>query len=236
MRARRGSRRRRPIVRDGDGRLCGVLVALLSFAVAAGVLIVLPGPDTTVVLRAIAHGGRGTAARTAAGVCCGLVVWLVVAVAGLSALLAASRTGYEALKIGGALYLGWLGLRTLWTLRRGSATPHGVEPDTEPAPRGNIRRGGFVLGLATDVLNPKVGVFFVTFLPQFIPHHAPVTAYTLLLGALYIAGTAAWFALLVRLAARLGRWLRRPATQRWMQRITGVALLGFAVGMVAESA
>jgi threonine/homoserine/homoserine lactone efflux protein len=211
-----------------------VPVALLSFAVAAAVLIVLPGPDTTVVLRAIARGGRGAAARTAAGVCCGLVVWLVVAAAGLSALLAASRTGYEALKIAGALYLGWLGARTLWALRRRAAA-HADEPLGEPDTR-RLRRSGFVLGLATDVLNPKVGVFFVTFLPQFIPHHAPVTAYTLLLGALYIAGTAAWFALLVCLAARLGTWLRRPATQRWLQRVTGVALLGFAVGMVTEAA
>jgi threonine/homoserine/homoserine lactone efflux protein len=211
-----------------------VTVALLSFAVAAAVLIVLPGPDTTVVLRAIAGGGRGAATRTAAGVCCGLVVWLVVAVAGLSALLAASRTGYEVLKIIGALYLGWLGARTLWSLRRHGPTGS-AEPEADTHAR-RFPRSGFVLGLATDVLNPKVGVFFVTFLPQFIPHHAPVTAYTLLLGALYIVGTAAWFALLVRLAARLGRWLRRPATQRWMQRVTGVALLGFAAGMVAESA
>ena len=209
-------------------------VALLSFFVAAAVLIVLPGPDTTVVLRAIARGGRGSAARTAAGVCCGLVVWLVVAAAGLSALLAASRTGYEVLKIIGALYLGWLGARTLWSLRRPPGTPDDAEPHPDPA--GGFRRGGFVLGLATDVLNPKVGVFFVTFLPQFIPHHAPVTPYTLLLGGLYIAGTAAWFALLVRLAAQLSGWLRRPATQRWMQRVTGVALLGFAVGMVTEAA
>jgi threonine/homoserine/homoserine lactone efflux protein len=212
-----------------------VPVALLSFAVAAAVLIVLPGPDTTVVLRAIAGGGRSAATRTAAGVCCGLVVWLVVAVAGLSALLAASRTGYEVLKVVGALYLGWLGARTLWSLRHRPASPEGAEPAAADPGR-RFPRSGFVLGLTTDVLNPKVGVFFVTFLPQFIPHHAPVTAYTLLLGALYIVGTAAWFALLVRLAARLGQWLRRPATQRWMQRVTGVALLGFAVGMVAESA
>lgn len=211
-------------------------VALLSFAVAATVLIVLPGPDTTVVLRAIAGGGRGAAARTAAGVCCGLVVWLVVAAAGLSALLAASRTGYEVLKILGALYLGWLGARTLWSLRHRDSAADDGESTSAPGGRKRLGHSGFVLGLATDVLNPKVGVFFVTFLPQFIPHTAPVTAYTLLLGALYIAGTAAWFALLVRLAARLGKWLRRPATQRWMQRVTGVALLGFAVGMVTEAA
>lgn len=211
--------------------------ALLSFALAAAVLIVLPGPDTAVVLRAIAGGRRGAAARTAAGVCCGLLVWLVVAVAGLSALLAASRTAYEVLKVIGALYLGWLGARTLWSLRHrpGAQPADGTEPVAGTG-RGRPRKSGFVLGLATDVLNPKVGVFFVTFLPQFIPHHAPVTAYTLFLGGLYIAGTAAWFALLVRLAAQLGRWLRRPATQRWMQRITGVALLGFAAGMVAEAA
>lgn len=222
-------------------------VTLVSFAVTAIVLIVLPGPDTTVVLRAIVRDGRAGGVRTAAGVCCGLLVWLLIAAAGLSALLAASRAGYDALKLAGALYLGWLGVRTLagsLRTRPASALADAEEGDTHAVSasraaaarpgRSRFGRGGFLTGLTTDILNPKVGVLFVTFMPQFVPHGQPVTRFILLLGVLYIAGTVVWFTLLVRLAARIAAWLRRPHTQRWLERVTGVALLSFAVGLVVD--
>ncbi|MEO7126260.1 MAG: LysE family translocator [Nakamurella sp.] len=231
-----------------------MFVLFASFALAAVFLIVLPGPDTAIVLRSIVRGGRAEGAWTAFGVCCGLALWVLAAAAGLSVLLAASRTAYEALKIAGAIYLGWLGIRTLLATRRthkAAVAGHDADratgvhpPRATPSPRTRrtrrtgrtprIRRAGFWPGLTTDLLNPKVGVFFVTFLPQFIPHNAPVTPYTLLLGGLYIVGTAAWFALLVHLSTAVGDWLRRPRTQRWLQRVTGVALLAFAVGLLVE--
>jgi threonine/homoserine/homoserine lactone efflux protein len=208
-----------------------MLLSLLTFSAAAALIVLLPGPDTLVVLRSLMRSGRRAAVRTVAGVLTGLVLWAVAAALGLSAVLRASSDGYLVLRVVGGVYLVLLGVQAFRT--RTEPAEMGVG---SPGSATGLLGTGYRAGLATDVLNPKVGVFFVTFLPQFIPHHAPVSAYTLLLGAVYIAGTAAWFALLVRLAARLGRWLRRPATQRWMQRITGVALLGFAVGMVAESA
>lgn len=211
-----------------------MIVALLSFGLAAVVLIVLPGPDTTVVLRAIVRDGRYGAALTAAGVCCGLLLWLIAAAAGLSALLAASRTGYDVLKIAGACYLAWLGVHTLVARRRHGA-PTEFDGDRADAARPVSRRRGFVLGLTTDLLNPKVGVFFVSFLPQFVPHTESVAGFTVLLGALYIAGTAVWFAALVRLAARVGDWLSRPRVRRWLERATGTALLGFAASLLAEA-
>lgn len=222
-------------------------VTLVSFAVTAIVLIVLPGPDTTVVLRAIARNGRAGGVHTAAGVCCGLLTWLLAAVAGLSALLAASRGGYDALKLAGAVYLGWLGVRTLLASMRARSDSGATDVETSGTPavsngsatgarpgRSPFARGGFLIGLTTDMLNPKVGVLFVTLMPQFVPHGEPVTRFILLLGALYIAGTAMWFMLLIRLAARIAAWLRRPHTQRWLERVTGVALLGFAVGLVID--
>jgi threonine/homoserine/homoserine lactone efflux protein len=205
-----------------------VLVALGSFTLAAGLLVLLPGPDTMVIVRSIVRGGRRRGLATVLGIQTGLLLWITAAVLGLAALLRASEVAYTVLRVVGAVYLVWLGVQSL--------RARGMRPDERPTGRSPLGGTGYWAGLLSNVLNPKVGVFFVTFLPQFIPHHAPVTAYTLLLGALYIAGTAAWFALLVRLAARLGQWLRRPATQRWMQRVTGVALLGFAVGMVTEAA
>jgi threonine/homoserine/homoserine lactone efflux protein len=150
--------------------------------------------------------------------------------------LTASRTGDDVLRIAGAIYLASLGAHTLMHPRRAPTASEESTIQAELA-RGLARFtwGRFLLGLTTDLLNPKVGVFFVSFIPQFIPHAAPITAYTRLLGALYILGTAAWFALLLWLAARIGGWLRRPRTQQWLQRVTGVTLVGFAVGMLADA-
>ena len=92
--------------------------AVLSFTLAAVVLVLLPGPDTLVVVRSLVRGGRRAGIRTAAGVLCGLTVWVVAAVLGLSALLRASEVGYEALKIVGACYLVWIGVQSLKALRR----------------------------------------------------------------------------------------------------------------------
>lgn len=214
-----------------------MVAALVSFAVAATLLIMLPGPDTTVVLNAIVRGGRRSGLWTAIGVCAGLAVWLAAAAIGLSALLSASEIAYDALKLAGAVYLGWLGVCTLIRAFRRRPAVH-AEPAvgrlSQPQ-RTGCRRAAFGRGLVVDVMNPKVGVFFVTFLPQFIPHGEAQAPFTLLLGALYILGTAVWFALLVYLAGVLTRWLSRPSVRRSIERVTGVVLLGFAVGLVADT-
>lgn len=211
-----------------------VLVAFATFAVAGTLLIILPGPDTAVVLRGILRGGRSGGMAAAAGVCCGLLVWLVLAVAGLSALLSASRVGYDALKIAGALYLAWLGIRLL-VHRRGeqdAASGAGIE---QASPRWSGAAGWYASGIATDLLNPKVGVLFITFLPQFVPQGEPVKVDILVFGALYTIGTVAWYALLLGFAERLDAWLRRPRPRRWLERITAVALIGFAIDLAIDA-
>src|SRR3954452_11174743 len=140
-------------------------LTLLTFTVAATLIVLLPGPDTLVVLRNLVRDGRGTAVRTALGVLTGLLCWVVTAALGLSAVLRASHDAYLALRIAGAIYLVWLGSNSLRA--RGQAGRH------RPARRGLIGRG-FSAGLATDLLNPKVGVFFVTFLPGFVPAGYPI--------------------------------------------------------------
>lgn len=221
-------------------------IALLPFAITACVLIVLPGPDTAVVLRSIVRDGRPGAVRATVGVCCGLLVWLVAVAAGLSALLTASRVGYDILKIAGAVYLGWLGVTTIaQSLRRprllgataglpGAGSPGPAAAAATGPMRPLRRRAGFSAGLTADLLNPKVGVLFVTLLPQFAGHGHVLRA-IVLLGVLYIAGTAIWFAILIQLTRFIDGWLRRPRTQRWLHRVTGIALIGFAAGLLAES-
>ncbi|HEU4675985.1 MAG TPA: LysE family translocator [Motilibacteraceae bacterium] len=207
--------------------------ALLAFSLAAAAIVLLPGPDTMVVLRGILAGGRATALRTAAGSLTGLVVWVSAAALGLSALLRASEVGYTVLRLAGAAYLVWMGVQAL----RARAAREGAETPEQPG--GHQRRAllgsGFRAGLATNLLNPKVGVFFVTFLPGFVPAGAPVGATSLLLGAVYIAETAVYFAALLLLVDRISRWLANPVLRRRMDRVTGLVLLGFGVRLAVES-
>ena len=202
-----------------------MLTAVLTFTLAATLIVLLPGPDTLVVLRNLVRGGRRTAALTVLGVLCGLVVWVVAAALGLAALLRASEAAYTALRWAGAAYLLWLGVQSL----RSRAVPTG--PDERRRRIGT----GFSAGLATDLLNPKVGVFFVTFLPGFIPRGHDVGLTSLLFGAIFVVETAAYFTVLLLLAGRVTAWLDRPTIRRRLDRATGVVLIGFGLRLAVEN-
>jgi threonine/homoserine/homoserine lactone efflux protein len=206
-----------------------MLTASVTFALAAALIVLLPGPDTLVVLRNLVRGGRRRAALTVVGVLCGLSVWVTAAALGMAALLHASENAYLALRVVGAVYLLWLGVQTL----RSRSVPDLV-PDRPPElPAGGSGRG-FGAGLATDLLNPKVGVFFVTFLPGFVPDGQPVGAASLTFGAIFVVETAAYFALLLFLAGRITGWLRDTTVRRWLDRATGTVLIGFGLRLVVE--
>lgn len=197
-------------------------VALVAFSLAAALIVLLPGPDTLVVVRELMRAGRRRAAQTVAGVLCGLAVWVGAAAFGLSALLRASHTGFVVLKIAGGAYLIWLGVQSL-RLRRLA----------EPSQRRLLGRG-FVAGFATDLLNPKVGVFFVTFLPGFVPHGYSVGAVSVLFGAIFIAETALYFAVLLAVATPVTRWLGDAHIRRRMDAATGAVLIGLGIRLAVE--
>lgn len=207
-----------------------MLVALASFSVAATLIVLLPGPDSLVVVRGLVRGGRRGGARTAAGVLCGLVVWVAAAALGLSSLLRASEVGYSALRIVGAAYLVWVGVQSLRSFRRPTETAAG---QTVSGP--GFGRSGFAAGFLTDVLNPKVGVFFVSFLPGFVPHGYSVGWTTLLFGVLYVVLTALYFAGLVGVSATVATWMSVPRIRRRLDAATGLVLVGFGVRLAAES-
>ncbi len=213
------------------GHHVAVLTAVLTFAFAAALIVLLPGPDTLVVLRSLLREGRRQAVLTVVGVLTGLAVWVGVAAFGLSGLLRASHEGYTALRIAGGAYLLWLGVGSL---RSRSAEPASVAEPGWGTQRGGLLGTGYGAGLATDLLNPKVGVFFVTFLPAFIPHGQPVGTTSLLLGGLFIAETAGYFAVLLLLAGRVTAWLRNPRVRARMDRLTGVVLIGFGLRLAVE--
>src|ERR1700742_3757052 len=124
-----------------------MLLALLAFSGAAFLIVLLPGPDTLVVVRSLVRAGRPSAVRTVIGVLTGLAVWVSAAALGLSALLRASHDGYVALRLLGAAYLIWIGVQSLR-----AQPPAPGEPEAEPKRRSLIGNG-YGAGLATDLLN-----------------------------------------------------------------------------------
>lgn len=205
-----------------------VLFALATFALAATVIVLLPGPDTLVVVRSIVRGGRSAGLAASVGVLSGLAVWAGAAALGLAAVLRASEFAYNALRIVGACYLVWLGIQSLRSMRRG-ARPEDI------AGRRGLVGTGYSAGLVTDLLNPKVGVFFVTFLPGFVPHGYPVGLTSLLFGAVFVLITLAYLLVLVTLAGRVASWMALPRVRRRMEAVTGAVLVGFGLRLAIEA-
>jgi threonine/homoserine/homoserine lactone efflux protein len=207
-----------------------MLGAVLGFAAASTLIVLLPGPDTLVIVRNLVRGGRRQAVRTVLGVLTGLVLWMLAAVVGLAAVLRASQTGYEALKIAGACYLLWLAFESL----RGRSAPQVAGESDLPVRRG-LLGSGYGAGLATNLLNPKVGVFFIAFLPGFVPHGSDVPLTSLLLGSIFVAEGMVYFAVLITLADRVVGWMTRPSIRRWLDRLAGLVFVGFAARLATDS-
>jgi threonine/homoserine/homoserine lactone efflux protein len=202
---------------------------MTTFAIAALVLIMLPGPDQALITRNALVGGRFGGALTMLGGVLGLTVHAGAAAIGLSALLLASATAFTALKIVGAAYLLWLAAQMLWSAR--SRRAPAAEAATAEAP---ARRSAYLWqGFLSNALNPKVALFFVTFLPQFLTAGSgSPRAEALLLSGIFGALYLAWFGVYVAAVDRLGRWLRRPRVKAHIERVTGLVLATVAVRLV----
>ncbi|HEY2985315.1 MAG TPA: LysE family translocator [Jatrophihabitantaceae bacterium] len=201
--------------------------AVLSFAVLAGLLTVIPGLDTALVLRSALTQGKRPAFATALGITVGTLLWGAAAAVGVSALLLASTAAYTALRVVGAAYMVFLGGRMLWTaLRRRATVGAAPVPDDVSAP--SIWRA-WTRGLLTNLLNPKIGAFYVAVLPQFIPAGTSHLAVGVLLALVHDVEGMLWFTAVIFGAASIRAWLLRRSAQRAVDGTTGVALIGFGV-------
>ena len=197
---------------------------LATFIVLAAVLTVSPGADTLLVIRNVIARGRAAGIATAFGICCGLFVHATLSALGLSVVLAHSAWAYELLKIIGAVYLIWLGLQSLArTLRR-----NGVTYSTAAVGTGTPTLGGrsFREGLLTNVLNPKVAVFYLAFLPQFIGVREPVFAKSMLLAGIHAGMGLAWLIALAAVLDRARTLITRPRVGRLLEGVSGAILVG----------
>jgi threonine/homoserine/homoserine lactone efflux protein len=201
---------------------------LLAFVGVSLLLAVTPGPDMAVVTKnALAHGRRGVLLTTS-GIGLALVIWVTATAVGLSALLRTSGEVLFALKIVGALYLAYLGVRTLFESRQ---QPGDLLAGTAPAaPAHAVFRQGFLSAIS----NPKLGVFFVTFLPQFVLQGQAVLPRLLELGVTFAVIGWLWMNLYGLFVTRLRDVITAPRVRQWMQRVTGVVLLGFGARLALE--
>jgi threonine/homoserine/homoserine lactone efflux protein len=200
---------------------------LVLFVLASLALIATPGQDNLYVITRGIAGGRKVALVSAWGVCCGLVVHTALAAVGLSAILAQSALAFSVVKWVGAAYLIYLGVRTL--LDRQAFAPSG---DPEPA---SLRKV-FLQGVASNVLNPKVALFFLAFLPQFVsPGAGNAAAQFFVLGSLFTLLGLALISLIAVFSGTLGEWLRvRPSFAGILRWLTGFVLVGLGVRLALE--
>jgi threonine/homoserine/homoserine lactone efflux protein len=207
---------------------------LLEFATVALVLALVPGVDTMMTVRNTLAHGLGAGLVTIAGICCGGIIQASFAAFGISVILLQSATVYEAVKLTGAAYLIYLGVMSI-VQARGKGGRDGfapIVPGERPTARPLSR--SYLEGFITNVLNPKVPVFFLAFLPQFIRPGDPVVEKSfLLVGILYAEGIS-WLVLVALCVARIAHWLLRPSVRRRFEMLTGAVFVALGARIAME--
>jgi threonine/homoserine/homoserine lactone efflux protein len=198
--------------------------SLVAFVGIAALLTILPGVDMALVAKVTLQDGKRAALFTSIGISCGLPVHATASALGLSVVLSTSAEAFTAVKIAGAIYLTYLGVQTL--RHAGRAVAGG------PMGRTRTERGAFLQGFTNNVLNPKVALFYLTFLPQFINPGDNVLLKSLVLAGIHVALGLAWLTTYAYAIERLGRLVQ--GARRWLERVSGVALIGLGVRLALE--
>ncbi len=203
---------------------------LAGFATVAALITIAPGADFALVSRRALGAGVRTAVITASGICSGVLVWGVLSAIGIAGLLAASADAYNVLRLAGGAYLVLLGLQALLRARGFAAGRAQTDDDTSPA----HDRGWFRQGLVTNLLNPKIGVFYSAILPQFVSHRDPVLLISLVFALVHALMGLAWYSLSALALSRGRRAFTRPRARAALETITALVLIGLGVRVITE--
>jgi threonine/homoserine/homoserine lactone efflux protein len=209
---------------------------VLTFGGVVALGAISPGPDFAVVMRRSVLGGRTHGMATAVGVAAGVFAWAIAAATGVAALVAVSSFAFTVIKLAGAGYLLYLGVKAL----RSALRSRDLRPDPNTGPAAGPAAGPGLLaafrdGLLCNALNPKAAMFFVALLPQFLPTDAGLVP-LLTLSMIAVVITAAWFLTVANLVAAARRVLARPAMRRCIDGISGTALIGLGVRLAFTTA
>lgn len=198
---------------------------LLAFIGVAAVLTILPGADMALVMRNVLSLGRPRTMLTIAGIACGCMIHATASALGMSAVLATSATAFTIMKTVGAAYLMWIGIQSFGRKEDGAAGDV----------RGRTRTSApFMQGFLTNLLNPKVAIFYLTFLPQFIAPGEPVLRHSLFLAGVHITMGVIWLSAYAWFIDRLGAVLTRPRVKAWLERVTGGLLIALGARLAWE--
>ncbi|ENX55749.1 hypothetical protein F902_03308 [Acinetobacter higginsii] len=192
---------------------------LIPYLIAITLLTITPGLDTTLIIRTATLEGKAKAFQAALGINLGCIVWGMIVACGLGALLMASDLAFNALKWMGAIYLTWLGLNLILKPRSQLA---GLNDST-------TTQNWFIKGFWGNLLNPKVGIFYISFLPQFIPQSSSPVIWTMGLVMIHVMIGFIWSIFLISAMQSISAYLKQPKFIRYMDRITGSIFILFAL-------
>lgn len=199
----------------------------LLFLGVITLLTITPGADMAMVSRSVFLGGRRAAFATTLGIAAGCMLWAIASAAGVAAVLAASETAYDALRLVGAAYLVWLGVQSLWAARRGA-----VADEEQVGPL--VRRSPFRQGLLTNLFNPKIALFYTTFLPQFIRPGDPVLLLSVGMASVHIVLGIIWLSAYAWLLDRAVEAFRGSRVRRALDAVTGSVLVALGIRVAAD--
>ncbi|VXA57901.1 Threonine transporter RhtB [Acinetobacter proteolyticus] len=192
---------------------------LIPYLFAITILTITPGLDTTLIIRTATLEGKAKAFQAALGINLGCIVWGIIVACGLGALLMTSDLAFNALKWMGAVYLTWLGLNLILKPRSQLA---GLNDST-------TTQNWFIKGFWGNLLNPKVGIFYISFLPQFIPQSSSPIIWTMGLVMIHVLIGLIWSIFLIAVMQSISAYLKQPKFIRYMDRITGSIFILFAL-------
>lgn len=205
------------------------MTVLPVFAAAILMASIVPGPDFVMVTRNTMLSGRVSGMWTALGIALGVSLWVVLTAAGLAALLAASAAAFTAVKLLGAAYLVYLGVRSMLTARRDRSRPAEIELG-----RRMSRWEAFGAGLLCNLLNPKAAVFFTALMPQFIGGEGGRWTFVGELAAVAMVTNCLWFLVLANLVGLMRRFLTRPKVRAWINGATGAVMVALGLRVAVD--
>lgn len=205
---------------------------VLAFAGIAALLTITPGADTMLVMRSVLARGQRAGLWTTLGICAGLFIHAAISALGLSLILVRSATAFEVVKLAGAAYLLWLGAQSIW--RAWKQRDHDAPTPGSASARPQRSGRSFGEGLLTNLLNPKVAIFYLAFLPQFISVGDPVLAKSIVLATIHCVLSLIWLSLIALFLGRLRALLTRAHIQRRLEAATGVVLIAFGLRLALE--
>lgn len=196
---------------------------LLTFTLVAGLLVISPGPNGVLIAKTVPTSGKLAGFANVAGFVSAFYLHGLLSFLGISLLLVQSAQLFFIVKMLGAAYLCWIGIRALIEAWRGSI----AQLQVAPAKRRQTLLAAYLEGFVTNALNPKVSMFYLAAFPQFLAASEASAANTFLLIFIHSMLNLVWFGSLIVIFARLTAFARGGAVQRWIKGVTGAVFLGF---------